>query len=246
MSVGIMTAAWTVDLHPGDKLVLLALADCANDEGHCWPGLASLCRKTGKCKRSLQEALRVLDKAGHITRIENPGKGMNYTVHPVAENATRGKTCTGSKNTPKPVAKSAPKPLRTIKSSEAKASSPRAKFPAPPGVSDEQWVPFCAQRKKPHNERSYLLLCNKLLKVSAETGWPPGDLIDLATERGWETVFAPRNFDNDRSKPSPLDQLVAASLGGCFGTGENPETLGSSEHGFSGPTGLARIGSGRA
>lgn len=83
-------------------------------------------------------------------------------------------------------------------SSVAKATSPRAKFAPPPNVSKDQWAAFRAQRKKPINERSYTLLCNKLLKLS-EDGWPPGDMIDLAIERGWETVFAPRTQNHGHS-----------------------------------------------
>lgn len=117
-----MTLAWATDLPAGDRLVLLALADCANDEGHCWPGLASLSQKTGMCKRSLQEAMRMLDKGRHITRTENPGKGMNYVVHPVAKSAPVERTAPvaksangGGKDCHGGVAKSAPKPSENHK-----------------------------------------------------------------------------------------------------------------------------------
>lgn len=211
MSIRVMTAAWAVDLPATDKLVLLALADCANDEGTCWPGLASLVSKTGKCKRSLQESLRALDKAGHITRKENPGKGMLYTVHPVAKPATGSKTCTGSKKTQEGVARSAPKPSGTVISGKAKASPQcaRAKFAAPDGVSSDQWKAFRQQRKKALNDRSYTLLCNKLRDL-AEDGYPPGEMIDLATERGWETVFKPRDSRNDRPSQQPASRNTAA------------------------------------
>jgi hypothetical protein len=190
-----MSAAWAVDLPAGEKLVLLALADCANDEGHCWPGLASLVRKTGKCKRSLQESLRLLDKAGHISRKENPGKGMNYTVHPVAksapveETATGGKIRTGGKKAHQPVAKSAPKPSRTVISSEAKASSPRV-WPLPPGVSFQVWTDFLKspnRRKAGMSETAYAGIVNNL-RTCAEHGFPPGETLALAVERGWKTV----------------------------------------------------------
>lgn len=154
-----MTLAWGVDLPAGDKLVLLALADCANDEGRCWPGLASLCAKTGMCRRTLQEALRQLDRGGQITREENPGKGMNYTVHPVAKSApvvetapvaksaTRGgKDCHGG------VAKSAPKP------------SENRKEPSPPkmrAIPDGWW---------PQEFGS------GTISWKVVNGWPPGEL----------------------------------------------------------------------
>jgi hypothetical protein len=93
-------------------------------------------------------------------------------------------------------------------SSEPKGSSPRAKFPAPDGVSDEQWDGFRKQRKKPLNARSYRLVCNKLVEL-AEDGWPPGEMVDLAIERGWETVFAPRTFRHERPDSNPTSTALA-------------------------------------
>lgn len=76
MSVRIMTAAWAVNLPAGEKLVLLALADCANDEGACWPGIKSLCNKTGKSERSLQGAIKALCEEGHLSRLERDRKSV--------------------------------------------------------------------------------------------------------------------------------------------------------------------------
>jgi hypothetical protein len=170
MSVRVMTAVWALNLPANDKLVLLALADSANDEGACWPGLASLCQKTGKCRRSLQESLRALDQAGHITRKEKPGKGMNYIVHPVAGVATGSRNCTGSKKPSKPVAKSAPKPLGTVISGKAKASPRR--------VNRSEWValPIGWQPTRP-------LSPNNQAKVAQ---WPPGAFEDeLESFQAW-------------------------------------------------------------
>lgn len=90
VSVRIMTLAWSVDLSAGDKLVLLALADCANDDGLCWPGMRSLSDKTGKCERSIQASVKALVKGGHLTREEVIGKGCYYTVHPVPASGMQG------------------------------------------------------------------------------------------------------------------------------------------------------------
>jgi hypothetical protein len=110
-----MTLAWATELPAGEKLVLLALADCANDEGHCWPGVRSLAAKTGKSERSLQDALKALELAGQITRDQVVGKGCNYTVHPrknctPAESAPRKSRTTPPQNLRETPAKSAPKP----------------------------------------------------------------------------------------------------------------------------------------
>ena len=78
-------------------------------------------------------------------------------------------------------------------------------FPCPPGVSIEQWKGFVQHRRQhkkggPLNDRAYTLLCNKLAELSAD-GWPPGDMIDLAIERGWLTVFKPHDQRNNGYDP---------------------------------------------
>lgn len=149
MSVRIMTAAWAVDLPAGEKLVLLALADCANDEGHCWPGLANLARKTGKSRRSLIDTIHALEKAEHISRDVRIGKGVNYTIHPQASEQL-ALPIGGAKAAPvqKPHqckkaygsgAKSAPKPSGTVITKKDKPSSrARAK---PKQSLPEDWEP---------------------------------------------------------------------------------------------------------
>lgn len=82
MSVRVMTAVWEINLPASDKIVLLALADCANDEGLCWPGMATLVEKCSKGERTIQAAIQRLVTAGHLTRKPVPGKGVRYIVHP--------------------------------------------------------------------------------------------------------------------------------------------------------------------
>lgn len=82
MSVRVMTRVWDTPLPDSDKIVLLALADCANDEGGAWPSMATLVKKCSKSDRTIQASIKRLCEAGHLTRIERPGKGCNYTVHP--------------------------------------------------------------------------------------------------------------------------------------------------------------------
>lgn len=77
-----MTRVWDMELPDSDKIVLLALADCANDEGHCWPSVASLVRKCTKSERTIQASIKRLVDEGLLLRREVPGKGCNYTVLP--------------------------------------------------------------------------------------------------------------------------------------------------------------------
>jgi hypothetical protein len=111
MSISLMAEAWKLDLEPACKLVLLALADWANDDGLCWPSVNQLRTKCGVSERTVQAAIRKLCGAGFLSRDENPGKGVFYTVHP-------RKSCTPAKSAPpqnlrQTPAKSAPNTTNT-------------------------------------------------------------------------------------------------------------------------------------
>jgi hypothetical protein len=67
MSIKLMTLAWQVALKHGDKLVLLALADNANDEGLCWPSIATIGRKCGMGECTVQRVIGRLAGAGHVS-----------------------------------------------------------------------------------------------------------------------------------------------------------------------------------
>jgi hypothetical protein len=96
------------------------------------------------------------------------------------------------------------------------ASCLRKAFPPPDGVTDEQWEAFRKQRRKALNERSYALLVSKITKLASQ-GHRAGDLIDLAIERGWETVFEPREFGGGK--------IVPASSTAKLGPAEQIENL---------------------
>lgn len=59
-----MNWAWRQALTPTFKLVLMALADAADDQGICWPSVSTLARKCTISKRTVQRSLRVLTGSG--------------------------------------------------------------------------------------------------------------------------------------------------------------------------------------
>ena len=76
-----MTAVWDrEDLSSTQKLVLLSLADWANDEGLCWPSIDRLAIKTSMAGRSVQRIIRDLESMGFVRRDEVLGKGNRYWV----------------------------------------------------------------------------------------------------------------------------------------------------------------------
>jgi helix-turn-helix protein len=77
MSIRVMTSVWD-DLHTqahSELLVLLALADWANDDGHCWPTISALATKARLSERAVQQILGRLTTTGRIRRIQGGGRG---------------------------------------------------------------------------------------------------------------------------------------------------------------------------
>lgn len=67
--------AWDQDLRCVEKIVVLALADHADDAGVSWPGVDRLAQKTGQSRRTIQRALKSLEDAGKLRREERPRRG---------------------------------------------------------------------------------------------------------------------------------------------------------------------------
>ena len=59
-----MNWAWRQALTPTLKLVLMALADAADDQGICWPSVSTLAKKCTVSTRTVQRSLRVLIDSG--------------------------------------------------------------------------------------------------------------------------------------------------------------------------------------
>lgn len=76
MSIRVMTEIWdNAPLCGSTKLLLLCLADHANDDGICWPSIGRLAARCGLQDRQTQNQLERLERQGYITR--DIGQGYN-------------------------------------------------------------------------------------------------------------------------------------------------------------------------
>lgn len=76
-----MTEVWRLPLQAPRKMVLLALADNANDEGtDCWPSVGKLVEKCSMSERAVQGHLAALEAAGYIKRQERLGRSNKYIL----------------------------------------------------------------------------------------------------------------------------------------------------------------------
>lgn len=208
MSIALMTAIWEMDFTPVDKLVLLALADWANEDGKCWPSISKIASKTGCGERTVQRALREAETRGLLIRDEVKGKGCIYTINPRHSGTPATKSPPPDRrDTPATVA---PNTLGTTIVDKAKAlPTARAKkksepFVLPDWVPAEQWAAFASMRqtiRKPMTDYAKKLVVTELRKL-ADAGYPPGAVLDQSTRNDWQDVYKIKDRDNGQQRQS--------------------------------------------
>lgn len=67
MSIKAMNWAWETPLPPTPKLVLMKLADEANDDYFCFPGIPHVAAKSSVSERTAQRILQDLTRDGYIS-----------------------------------------------------------------------------------------------------------------------------------------------------------------------------------
>jgi hypothetical protein len=81
MSVKFMARVWAHSRRKdGELLVMLALADFANDAGECWPSIPVLAQKARLTERQTRRVLKKLEEAGEIRKAPSNG-GRNRRNH---------------------------------------------------------------------------------------------------------------------------------------------------------------------
>lgn len=82
MSVKAQTWVWQHSLAEGnDRLVALAIADRANDDGEdCWPNMETLCRKTRLSRSTVSRCVRSLEDLGELRVDRELGKKNSYVL----------------------------------------------------------------------------------------------------------------------------------------------------------------------
>lgn len=91
MSVEAQAWAYQVRLKPCPKAVLNALANRADEDGYCWPGLSDLELRTGWSRRALQEAIRHLveEKLLEVAPRHTPSGRQTSNQYKLSMDATR-------------------------------------------------------------------------------------------------------------------------------------------------------------
>ena len=227
MSIKLMTAVWDrEDLSSTQKLVLLSLADWANDEGLCWPSINRLAIKTSMAGRSVQRIIRDLESMGFIRRDEVLGKGNRYWISiPLTE-------CHPCHSVTPPLTESHPTP-DTVSPNTSITHQSNTKYIIEgyplwlPIDAWKGWVEMRKQRKRPLTDRAKARAFNKL-EALHRAGHDINELLDRSTINGWLDIYEPKGMNNagnskHAAEPTnPMVRAVIASQARRAADGERP------------------------
>ena len=221
-----MTAVWDrEDLSSTQKLVLLALADWANDDGLCWPSINRLAIKASLTSRAVQKTIRSLEDAGFIRREEVLGKGNRYWISAPLNDVHPCPTFTPPLNDVHPTPE-----RRSPNTSITHQLTTNDIIGIPdwlPMDAWNGWVEMRKKRKRPLTDRATARAINKLDAIRSK-GHDIEDLLDRSTINGWLDIYEPKGMTNAGSSQhaaeptNPMVRAVLASQAKRSANGERP------------------------
>lgn len=217
MSIALMTLAWKSSRAAGQKMVLLALCDNANDQGECYPSVSMLAKKCSLSERSVQQHINDMESAGAVSREMRHGRSTVYHLHSehfdTPATVAPRKSCTPQDLHPTP-ADSAPLPPQPLHPTPATAAPITIKEPSvepkpnrqarsKPAAADSSlpdWLPLDAwqgyldmrkQIRKVPTEYALKLVVADLTKFR-EAGHDVVAILGNSIKNGWTDVYAPK------------------------------------------------------
>jgi hypothetical protein len=233
MSIRLLTEIWENGPNSqADTLVLLALADFANDRGECWPSITSICKKSRLSNRGVQKVLARLKADGWLEiragggrhqcnfyTIKTPNRSVKTPneVHPLGTENPEPECINPEPECTNPEPRS-PKPLRTIKEPSEKNSNARdpilETLCAVHGVTDEAAKIFIRHRKilrKPLSPIAADRLAKTLWEIVHSDG-DASDALGMAEEKGWQSI-QPNWYFNAKGKSHANRNQITISNG---------------------------------
>jgi hypothetical protein len=193
-----MTLAFKTKLPATRKLVLLALADAANDQGECYPSVTHLVGKCSLGERTIQEAISALEADGFIRREFRTGRATVYWLtldaaqppqqpHPRASRTPAAAAPTPARAAPLPPQQPHPTPAaaapRTI-NEPSKEPLPNRKAPAVADVSAEVYADWLALRKAKRAPVTETAVAG-IRREADKAGLSMQAALELCCQRGW-------------------------------------------------------------
>lgn len=201
-----MGQVWPLQMPPVPKSVLISLADNANDQGHCWPSIETICARTCYGRTAVIEAIKWLGDRGYIEADRTNGRKTTYQLTPLkgknevvesvkpVRHANQSATRTSP---PDGLNQSATrtKPVRqtdTNRKEPSLKSISKKEIAIPDFLPTDAWEMWDSYRAKKSGKgwtaEAKALSIRTLTKLRAE-GQDPVALIERSIERNWTTFY---------------------------------------------------------
>jgi hypothetical protein len=213
MSVRILSSVWDRAQYEGPAfVVLLALADWADDEGRCYPSITKLARKArlgltatkSALKRLRSDGVLDVETAGNSKTsnryrllVESMGRSpgdLGRETTTVARRPRVGRETTegGSPDDLGVGRETAPIRHRSVNEPSIK---PSTRFVLPASISETIWADYEEMRRKlkrPLTPKARELAVKEILKLQA-AGYHPQEVIEQSILNSWQGLFPVRS-----------------------------------------------------
>lgn len=176
-----MTWAFKQNLDPAKKVVLLALADYADDDNACWPKMQTLAQKSSMSERSVRTRVRQLEEDGLIaTEKRERDDGSQTSNRYVLVGMTP------RQNLPAPPANSCRPPRQTVAALEPSLEPSLNTLPNPSQEAFEKaWLSWPRKTKKQAANKAWAKAVVEYKKsIVAGSDSPHEGLLDTVTRYG--------------------------------------------------------------
>lgn len=189
-----MSRVWPLQMGHADKLVLLALADNANDDGECWPSVSVICEKTCLSDRAVQHCVRRLTEAGHVSVSRRYKKSNIFRIHPVFyPERPSGEAPSGERPSPERNDISTPNDVHPLKTEPSKKNhqglGSLTLHETLPRDAWQEWLDHRRERRMPMSPRALKPQLKLLAKFDTDT---QRDIIETSMQAGWQGLFLPK------------------------------------------------------
>ncbi|MEK2481890.1 helix-turn-helix domain-containing protein [Providencia stuartii] len=204
--------AWSLDLKAPQKILILSLADRADEYHCCYPSIQRLVKDTGLDKKTIGKWINLMIEDGLISDTgerKGPTKRVRVLRLNIESECTQKRDDPKSGNVPKNGSLNVPKngSLNVPKNgsqnqsletnNEPKKKGFDAKKESIPDWLDREiwfnWIDYRNEIKKPLKTKKTFELQVKFLLQCLEEGYSPEEIINQSITNGWQGLFKPKN-----------------------------------------------------
>lgn len=196
--------AWSLDLKAPQKILILSLADRADEYHCCYPSIQRLVKDTGLDKKTISKWINLMIEDGLISDTgerKGPTKRVRVLRLNIDAEYTQKRDDTEKGNVPKNGSLNVPKNGSQNQSLETNNEPKKKGFDAKkesiPDWLDREiwfnWIDYRNEIKKPLKTKKTFELQVKFLLQCLEEGYSPEEIINQSITNGWQGLFKPKN-----------------------------------------------------